>query len=216
MIKCDICHFSAAPGQPSAAATAGAPAPSPAASGTEGVVRWAVQEGANLPGPRTGGAGFAANGALYLVGGSDGTSAKRELYWTLPDATGNLPGGWRHIDLTDLPQPVADAAPVVTGSTVLLIGGSGTDGGPLTSTSRASLAPEAPFFQLGLVGVVVPALQIGGEIGQQLGYLAAAGVGTGNFVILVVIAAMLNHKPQLRAWWERRRLARETKAPEPG
>jgi hypothetical protein len=38
-------------------------------------------------------------------------------------------------------------------------------------------------------------------------------VGTGNFVILVVIAALMNHKPQLRAWWERRRLAREAKAP---
>ena len=206
---------SAAPGQPSAAASVGAPAPSPAASGAEGVVGWAVYEAANLPGPRTGGAGFAANGAIYLAGGSDGTSGKRELYWALPDAAGNLPGGWRHIDQTDLPQPVVDGAPVVTGSHVLVIGGTGTDGGPLTTALRSSLAPEAPFFQLGLVGVVVPALQIGGEIGQQLGYLAAAGVGTGNFVILVVIAAMLNHKPQLRAWWERRRLAREAKAPAP-
>ena len=63
--------------------------------------------------------------------------------------------------------------------------------------------------------MVVPALQIGGEIGQQLGYLAAAGVGTGNFVILVVIVAMLNHKPPASApGWERRRLAREAKAPE--
>jgi hypothetical protein len=178
------------------------------------VVGWAVYEAADLPGPRTGGAGFAANGAIYLVGGSDGTSASRELYWALPDAAGNLPGGWRHIDQTDLPQPVVDGAPVVTGSHVLVIGGTGTDGAPLNTALRSSLAPEAPFFQLGLVGVVVPALQIGGEIGQQLGYLAAAGVGTGNFVILVVIAAMLNHKPQLRAWWERRRLAREARAPE--
>ena len=83
---------SAAPGQPSAAATAGAPAPTPAASGDvpEGVVKWTVDDSLNLPAPRTGGAGFAANGALYLAGGSDGTSPKRELYWALPDANGRL------------------------------------------------------------------------------------------------------------------------------
>lgn len=204
---------SAAPGQPSAAASVGAPAPSPAASGAEGVVRWAVQEGADLPAPRTGAAGFAANGAIYIVGGSDGTSPQREMYWALPDANGNLPGGWRHLDATDLPEPVVDAAPVVTGASVLVIGGTGT-GAAVTTSHKASLAPQEPFFQLGLVGVVVPALQIGGEIGQQLGYLAAAGVGTGNFVILVVIAAAMNHMPQLRAWRERRKLALEAKAPE--
>jgi hypothetical protein len=51
----------------------------------------------------------------------------------------------------------------------------------------------------------VPALQIPGEIGQQLGYLAAAGAGTLNFVILVAIGWAYNHKPLIRAWWDRRR-----------
>jgi hypothetical protein len=170
-----------------------------------------VDDATNLPGPRTGGAAWAANGALYLAGGSDGTAAKRELYWALPDANGNLPGGWRHLDQTDLPEPVVDGAPVVTGPNVVVLGGTGDDGQPRATSYRASLAPEEPFFQLGILGVVVPALQIGGEIGQQLGYLAAAGVGTGNFVILVAIGAALNHKPQLRAWWERRKAAREAK-----
>ena len=80
---------------------------------------------------------------------------------------------------------------------------------------RASLAPEEPFFQLGLVGVVVPALKIGGEIGQQLGYLAAAGVGTGNFAILVVVGWAFNNRPAIRGWMERRKIAREAKAPKP-
>ena len=31
---------------------------------------------------------FTANGGLYLVGGSDGTSPKGELYWAVPDSTG--------------------------------------------------------------------------------------------------------------------------------
>src|SRR6185503_18292421 len=134
-----------------------------------------------------------ANGALYLVGGSDGTSGKRELYWALPDADGNLPGNWHHLDATDLPASVIDGAPIVSGSTVFILGGT-VDGQPAAGSYRASLAPQEPFFRLGIAGVVVPALQIGGEIGQQLGYLAAAGIGTSNFVILVVIGWAFNHK----------------------
>src|SRR4029079_4245900 len=129
---------------------------------------------------------------------------KRELYWALPDATGNIPGRWQHLDATDLPVGLVDGAPVVAGSHVLIVGGS-SDGGPVAGAYRASLAPQLPFFRAGLLGVTVPGLQIGGEIGQQLGYLAAAGVGTGNFVILVAIGWMFNHRPQIRAWMDRRR-----------
>ena len=83
----------------SAPAAEGSAGPSPAASGeaTQGVVRWTVDPLFNLPGPRTGASGFAANGALYLVGGSDGTAPRKELYWALPDATGALPAGWHHL-----------------------------------------------------------------------------------------------------------------------
>ena len=205
---------SGAPNASGAAAPAAAAA-SPSASGApQGVVQWAVQDAANLPAARTDAAGFAVNGALYLVGGSDGSTAKRELYWALPDTTGNLPDRWHRLEPTDLPAGVVDGAPVVAGSTVLIIGGT-SDGAPLTGAYRASLAPQAPFFRLGLVGLTVPGLQIGGEIGQQLGYLAAAGVGTGNFVILIIIGWALNHRPQIRAWQERRRIAREAKAPKP-
>ena len=193
-----------------------APSPTPAPSGEgesgEAVGQWAVQDASNLPVARTAASGFAANGALYIVGGSDGTSAKRELYWALPDATGNLPGGWRHLEATDLPQGLENAAVVVSGSTVFLLGGD-AGSGAVTSAYRASLAPVEPFFQVGLVGVVVPGLQIGGEIGQQLGYLAAAGVGTGNFVILVAIGWAFNHKEMLRGWWERRKIRKAAQAP---
>lgn len=204
---------SAAPGQPSAAASAGGAAPTPAASGAvQGVVRWATPDATgNLPAPRTGGGSFAANGALYFVGGSDGTTEQRQLYWAIPDASGNLPGGWRHLDPTDLPQGRADAATIVSGSTAFLLGGT-VDGAATNSSVRASLAPEEPFFQLGIAGVVVPALKIGGEIGQQLGYLAAAGVGTGNFVILVIVGWAFNNRPKISGWMERRKLAREAKA----
>ena len=206
---------SAAPGQPSPGAT-GAAAPTPAASGAvQGVVRWANPDATgNLPAPRTGGGSFAANGALYLVGGSDGTTEQRQLYWAIPDASGNLPGGWRHLDPTDLPEGRADAATVVSGSTAFLLGGT-VNGSATTSSVRASLAPEEPFFQLGIAGVVVPALKIGGEIGQQLGYLAAAGIGTGNFVILVIVGWAFNNRPKISGWMERRKAAREARAPKP-
>jgi hypothetical protein len=203
-----------APAATSAPAPAGSAAPgaSPAASGgLDLITKWTTNDSFNLPGPRTGAAGFAANGAIYLVGGSDGTSVKRELYWALPDANGNLPGGWRHLENTDLPQGVEDGSIVVSGSAFLIGGNSGS--GALATSYSASLAPQEPFLQLGLVGAVVPGLQIGGEIGQQLGYLAAAGVGTGNFVLLVAIGWMFNHRETMRGWLERRRLRREAKAP---
>jgi hypothetical protein len=196
------------------AVTPPADAATPAASATpvQGIVQWATADAANLPVARTGGAGFSANGAIYYVGGSDGTQSHGELYWTVPSATGDLTDGWHHLDATDLPGGLVGAAPIVAGTTVILVGGQ-SDGGLLASSTRASLAPQEPFFRLGLVGVTVPGLQIGGEIGQQLGYIAAAGVGTGNFVILVIIGWMFNHRPQIAAWWQRRKLAREARVP---
>ena len=59
----------------------------------------------NLPAARTGGAGFTANGAMYLVGGTDGKTTRKELYWALPDSKGNLPGGWRHLDADGPARP---------------------------------------------------------------------------------------------------------------
>ena len=47
-----------------------------------------------------------------------------------------------------------------------------------------------PFFQLGIAGATLPALSIKGEIGQQLGYMNAMGVGTVNFVVLVILGAL--------------------------
>ncbi|HET9682220.1 MAG TPA: hypothetical protein VFP19_09295, partial [Candidatus Limnocylindrales bacterium] len=193
-------------GTTGAPAASGAAAPTPAASGAaavQGVQQWSVSDAVNAP-PRTAAAAFSANGAMYLVGGDDGHGPQRQLYWAEPDAQGNLPNGWMHLDVTDLGGGLKGAAPLVSGSTAFLIGGT-TDQGPIKSSVRASLAPQPPFFQLGIAGATIPALEIPGEIGQQLGYLAAAGVGTGNFFILVAIGWAFNHKPQIRAWWDRRR-----------
>ena len=199
----------ASPGASTApAASAGASAaPSITAPDlSQKLLRWAVNSSANLPAARTAPAGFTANGTIYVVGGSDGTSPRSELYWAIPDAGGNIPE-WKHLKETDLPAGRAGASPLVDGSVVFLIGGS-TAGGVRADSLRANLAPQEPFFQLGLVGATVPALMINGEIGQQLGYLNAAGAGTVDFAILIAIGWAFAHKETVRAFVERRRAAR--------
>jgi hypothetical protein len=175
------------------------------------LLQWAVGDRYNLPAARTAAAGFAANGALYVVGGSDAEGPRNEVYWTVPNGDGTLPG-WKHLAETDLPTAgVEGASAVVFGPNVFVIGGSTPDG-VLSSAVRANLAPVEPFFQAGLVGVVIPALRIEGEIGQQLSYVSAAGVGTANFVILLLIGWAYAHPDRVRGWIDRRRARRRGRA----
>ncbi len=159
---------------------------------------WAVTAETNLPVARTNASGWGANGAIYLAGGTDGTGTKPEVYWAIPTTTGALPE-WKHLSVMDLPPAGLEGAPaVISGPNVILVGGTSATT-VLSSSIRANTAPQAPFFQLGLVGATVPGLKIEGEIGQQLGYLNAAGVGTVDFIILVLIGWAYAHKAQARA-----------------
>jgi hypothetical protein len=161
------------------------------------IVQWDVNNAANLPVARTNAAAWGANGAIYLAGGNDGTGPKREVYWAIPNTTGDLTE-WKHLDVSDLPEAgLEGAAALITGPSAVLVGGV-TDTGPLATSVRANTAPQAPFFQLGLVGATVPGLKIEGEIGQQLGYLSAAGVGTVNFIILLLVGWAFAHREQTR------------------
>jgi hypothetical protein len=174
------------------------------------VSRWGVptNSGANLPAPRTEAAGFTANGALYLVGGSDGIKPQSDVWWTTPDATGSITG-WRHLSQSDLAVGgLAGGSALASGSFVYVLGGASSQG--VTNGSyRANLAPRPPFFQIGgPFGITVPALKIDGEIGQQIGYLSAAGVGTADFVLLILIGWALAHKEQTRALVQRVRRRR--------
>ncbi len=195
------------PGAAVPGAGAGAsPAASPAASGGAAaagndVVGWQVANEINLPAPRANPAGFTANGTIYLVGGNDGNGPRPELYWAIPDGSGNFTE-WKHLPQSDLPDGLEGSSAVVLGSDVILVGGQATAG--LTGNeARANLAPQPPFFQLGLVGATVPALRIEGEIGQQLGYLNAAAVGTIDFILLVLAGWAFAHREQTRAIVER-------------
>jgi hypothetical protein len=164
---------------------------------TERPFGWGVSAGDGpfaMPEPRMRHTSFTNAGAIYVLGGVGPDGSLQETnYWAVPDSvTGEIPE-WRHGTSTDLPMPTAEATAPVVGGNVFVIGGE-TDQGPTTSLARADLAPAVPFFRLGLFGATVPALGIQGEIGQQLGYLAAAGVGTANFVILILIGLAFSHR----------------------
>ena len=70
--------------------------------------------------------------------------------------------------------------------------------GPRGVTSRL-IAAYAFLEAVGLVGATVPGLKIDGEIGQQLGYLNAAGAGTVNFVILLLVGWAFAHRERAKA-----------------
>jgi hypothetical protein len=158
--------------------------------------------------------GFAANGALYAIGGSDGSGAQKTVYWATPTNAGDITD-WLHLDVSDLPTGLAGGAPIILGPDAIIVGGTAaggtTPGGAIAGSHRSNNAPEAPFFQVGLVGATVPALKIDGEIGQQLGYLNANTIGIVNFAIFLLIGWAFAHKTQIREWRERRKRAAELK-----
>jgi hypothetical protein len=141
--------------------------------------------------------------------GGEGTGT---MYWTAPDVDGNLTG-WHTLAQSNLPADLQlqDAASIVSGSHAFLIGGTSA-GTPTQGIARANLAPPQPFFQIGFFYLTIPALGIGGEVGQQLSYLAAAGVATVNFVLLLLIGYAYNHKARTRAFFERLRRRRRRPA----
>jgi len=165
------------------------------------VVVWAVNPAANIPAPRDDATGWTANGSMYLVGGKSADGPQRETYWAIPTTAGDIPE-WKHLDVSDLPYGLSGGSVLVTGPNAIIVAGE-TAEGPVRTSLRSNTAPQSPFFQVGLVGATVPGLKIDGEIGQQLGYLNAAGAGTVNFVILLLIGWAFAHKERTRAILDR-------------
>ena len=170
---------------------------------------WRASAQTNLPVARTNMSGFTANGALYVQGGNDGTAQTSEAYWTTPDSSGVI-HEWLHLDQTDLPQGVEGSAGVVSGPYAFLFGGE-LASGPTNTPARAYLAPMTPFFQLGILGATVPGLALGGEVGQQIGYMNAAGVGTVDFILFILLGWAFANKAKVRAMVAERRRRREAK-----
>lgn len=160
---------------------------------------WATAPaGQALPAARTRATAFSSNGGIYVIGGLDASGAPTNtVYWSVPSqTTGDIPE-WRILDQSNLPEPRAGAAITSLGSFAFLAGGEG-ESGPSQTVFRADLAPQPPFFRLGLIGATVPALSIQGEIGQQLGYINAFGIGLTNFVILILIGLAFSHRRKTR------------------
>ena len=164
---------------------------------------WRASAQTNLPGPRTDLSGFTANGVIYIQGGSDGGTPRTETLWAQPDADGVI-AEWHHLAETDLGTGLQGGAAVVNGAHAFVFGGT-TTAGLNAGAARAYLAPQEPFFQLGLLGATIPGLKLDGEIGQQIGYLNAATVGAVNFVLMLMVAYAFNHKEQVRALLAKRR-----------
>ena len=168
---------------------------------------WRASAETNLPSPRTNSSGFTTNGVLYIQGGSDGTNLLTETLWTTPDANGVIPE-WHNLSQTNLGVGLEGSAGLVSGSTAFLFAGT-TPEGPTAGLARTNLAPQEPFFQLGILGAVVPALQLQGEIGQQIGYINAATVGAVNFIALILVGYAFNHKDKVEALVARLRKRRK-------
>ena len=149
---------------------------------------WAVAPASEaLPAARTKATAFSANGAVYVIGGFDAEGVPQDsMLWTVPDTTTGDFGGWEQLAQTDLPVATADAPIVGLGAHAYIIGGQ-TPEGATDGSLRAEISPRPPFFQLGIAGATIPGLSIKGEVGQQLGYMNAMGVGMLNFVILIII-----------------------------
>ena len=165
--------------------------------------QWAGALGSlQLPGARASAAGAFVNGTMYVIGGRDESGPVGTVLWAIPEtqnqfAKGELRGGWHHRAETDLRIARSGAGMAAIGSYAFVVGGTGDEPAG-TGLERANLAPAPPFFRLGIAGVTVPGLEIKGDIGQQLGLLAAAGVFTGSFVLLTIIGWAFHHRPQ--AW----------------
>ena len=158
------------------------------------LTQWGVGPGHRTAGAAGGCRRMGLDGAIFLARGADADGTENEVYWAVPAAGKAATPSPSEAPLPDgLPEAgVAGAAAATSGPNVFLVGGRSGDA-VQTGAARSNLSPTEPFFPLGLVGPTVPGLQLKAEMGQQLGQLNAAVVGTVNFIILIVIGVAFAH-----------------------
>ncbi len=166
------------------------------------IYRWdgGPQEG-NLPTPRDGAALWSANGTLYVAGGTIDGAATSSVLWAAPVAATGVTK-WTSVELSNLPADGArvGASGVVIGAHVILLGGADAAGAYSAGALSAGTSLKAPVFRVGLFGLTVPGLALQGEVGQQIGFLSAAGAWTLNFVIMLGAAVAYGQRERFRAW----------------
>lgn len=166
------------------------------------IYRWdgGPQEG-NLPTPRDGAALWSANGTLYVAGGTIDGAATSSVLWAAPVAATGVTK-WTSVELSNLPADGArvGASGVVIGAHAILLGGADAAGAYSAGALAAGTSLKAPVFRVGLFGLTVPGLALQGEVGQQIGFLSAAGAWTLNFVIMLGAAVAYGQRERFRAW----------------
>jgi len=166
------------------------------------IYRWdgGPQEG-NLPTPRDGAALWSANGTLYVAGGTIDGVATSSVLWAAPVAATGV-AKWTSVELSNLPADGArvGASAVVIGAHAILLGGADAAGAYSAGALSAGTSLKAPVFRVGLFGLTVPGLALQGEVGQQIGFLSAAGAWTLNFVIMLGAAVAYGQRERFRAW----------------
>ena len=166
------------------------------------IYRWdgGPQEG-NLPTPRDGAALWSANGTLYVAGGTIDGAATSSVLWAAPVAATGVTK-WTSVELSNLPADGArvGASAVVIGAHAILLGGADAAGAYSAGALSAGTSLKAPVFRVGLFGLTVPGLALQGEVGQQIGFLSAAGAWTLNFVIMLGAAVAYGQRERFRAW----------------
>ena len=171
------------------------------------IYKWSATSGeGDLPTPRAGAALWSANGTLYVAGGVQDGVAIDSVYWTAPAAATGITT-WYTVEQVNLPadQLRVNASGVVVGPHALLLGGEDASGASATTALSAGTSPKAPVFRAGLFGLTVPGLALPGEVGQQIGFLSAAGAWTLNFVLLLAAAVAYAQRERFGAWVSRLR-----------
>ncbi len=166
------------------------------------IYRWRTTEGdGNVPTPRDDAAMWSANGTLYVAGGTVDGTATTSVLWAAPTTATGI-AKWTSVELSNLPADAArvGARSVVIGAHVLLLGGADAAGAYNSGALSAGTSPKAPVFRVGLFGLTVPGLALQGEVGQQIGFLSAAGAWTLNFVIMLGAAVAYGQRERFRAW----------------
>jgi len=185
--------------------SAAVPNPDAAAQGDAEIgtiYRWRATEGSgNLPTPRDGAAMWSANGTLYIAGGNADGTATTSVLWAAPVAATGITA-WTSVELSNLPADGAriGASGIVVGAHAMLLGGADAAGAYGVGALSAGTSPKSPVFRAGLVGLTVPGLALQGEVGQQIGFLSAAGAWTLNFVIMLGAAVAYSQRERFRAW----------------
>ena len=160
-------------------------------------------------GPRTNMSGLHGE-RRALRPGRQRRHARPRDYWTTPDADGVIPE-WLHLDQTDLGAGRRGLGRRRVRRVRVPVRRRARPGPTNGAGAHVPRARSRRSSSWGSWARPCRASQLGGEVGQQIGYMNAAGVGTVNFILLILLGWAFAHKAKVRAMVAERRRRREAK-----